>query len=331
MQLLSLKVAREYLWTACSLLPFDEGNTAEVANVNRKINLACERFFTSGSFRGTLQRAVISAYDSQITAPRDLQTILGVKNAYGGRMPVRPIWYEFIAGSCSLNVCSGGLNDLGEGFCTFRDIPSDLPLVIRSAEDGDSDAVLTLVVQNADGTAQFDVPLNVAATQIDTPLSGKIIRATKPVTDGRVEIFYIQNAVETMIASLKPSETDANYRRYRVGSSITSVDAIWKRAWLPAIADIEPVVPNNIGALKLMLMSIQFEDKNDPDRAALFSGPNQPGKMRGAIDLANDDRQQFDGDNQIPLYQVTRGFGAADIPDIGSFGYRGDYVPGHYP
>lgn len=331
MQLLSLKVAREYLWTACSNLPLDQSNVSEVANVNRKINLACERFFTSGSFRGTLQRAIVSAYDSQITSPRELQTILGVKSSFGARMPVHPIWYEFIAGSCSLNGCSGGLNDLGEGFCTFRDIPSDLPLVIRAAEDNDSTAVLTLVVQNADGTAQFDVPLNVVATQINDPLSGKIIRATKPVTDGAVQIYYVQGSVETLIASLKPSETDANYRRYRVGSSITSVDAIWKRAWLPALADIEPVVPNNIGALKLMLMSIQFEDKNDPDRAALFCGPNPPGKMRGAIDIANDDRQQFDGDNQTPLYQVTRGFGAADIPQIGAFGYRGDYVPGHYP
>lgn len=331
MQLLSLKVARQFLWNSCSNIAYDETNASEVAAVNLKINLACERFFSSGKWRGTLQRATITVYDNQVTLPRELQTILGAKSNSSSRMPVHPIWYEFIAGSCSLTSAYGGLNDLGEGFCTFRDIPSDLPIVVRSAEDAMTTAVITFVVNNADGNAQFDVPLNVAATQVDTPLTAKILRINKPVTDGRVDIYYKENGVEVLCGTLKPSETDANYRRYRTGSGITSIDAICKRAWLPASADIEPVVPNNIGALKLMLMSIQFEDKNDPERAALFCGPNAEGKMRGAIDIANSDRQEFDGDNQTPIYQVTRGFGAADIPNIGLFGYRGDYVRGHYP
>lgn len=330
MQLLSLKVARQFLWDSCSSLVYDETNTAEVAKVNLKINLACERFFSSGKWRGTLQRATITPYDNQVTLPRELSTILGARSN-SSRNLVHPIWYEFIAGSCSVTSAYEGLNDLGEGFCTFRDIPSDLPLVVRSAEDAMTTAVVTFAVTNADGTAQFDVPLNVPATQVDSPLTGNILRIHKPVTDGRVDVYYKENGAEVLCARIKPSETDSNYRRYRVASGLTSIDSICKRSWLPAAADIEPVVPNNIGALKLMLMSIQFEDKNDPDRAALFSGPNPPGKMRGTIDIANDDRQEFDGDNQTPIYHVTRGFGAADIPQIGAFGYRGDYLPGHYP
>lgn len=322
-QLLSLINARRYLWTIFSNLPYDESNTAEVANVNQKINLASERFFSNGSYRGSIQRATVTAYDNQITSPRELQTVLAAKTNTGCRgARVNPIWYEFLTGALG---CYGttGLNDLGEGFCTFRDIPADLPIVVRSNEDSDTDAVITFVVNNADGNAQFDVPLNVPATQVDSPLTGKILRISKPVTDGRIDIFYLQDGVETLCAMLRPSETDANYRRYRVSSSVTSVDAMWKRAWLPALADIEPVVPNNIGALKLMGMAIQFEDKNDDDRAVKYEAR--------AIALADSDRQQFDGDNQTPLYQVTRGFGAADIPQIGNFGYRGDYVRGHYP
>lgn len=238
-------------------------------------------------------------------------------------MQVHPIWYEFIAGSCSLTSAYGGLNDLGEGFCTFRDIPRDLPIVVRSAEDGATTAVITFVVNNADGNAQFDVPLNVAATQVDTPLTGKILRIHKPLTDGRVDIYYKENGVEVLCGMLKPSETDANYRRYRVASSIPSVDAICKRGWLPAASDIEPVVPNNIGALGEMILALQYRDKNDRERYHDAEAK--------AIALADSDRQEFDGDNQTPIYNVTRGFGAADIPNIGAFGYRGDYVPGHYP
>lgn len=320
MQLLDLKTARRYLWNTFSSIPYDESNVTEVAAVNQKINLCSERFLSNGSYRGSFQRAVVTAYDSQITSPRELQTVLAAKinTACRGAL-VHPIWYEFLAGSFACG--TSGLNDLGECFCTFRDIPSDLPLVIRSAEDVGSTAVLTVVVQNTNGVGQFDVPLNVAATQIDSPLANKILRMTKPVTSGRIEIYYKESGVEVKIASLKPSETDANYRRYRVSSSATSVDAIWKRAFVPAVADIEPVVPNNIGALKLMGMSLQFEDKNDDDRSNKY--------LARAIALADSDRQQFDGDNQTPLYNVTRGFGAADIPDIGMFGYRGDYV-GHY-
>lgn len=326
MQLLSLKVARQYLWSSLSSLPYDETNTTEVAAVNQKINLAGERFFSNGSYRGTLQRAEVTAYDSQITSPRELQTILAAKtNSWSSGARVTPIWYEFLTGTCSpaLTCWSNSINDLGEGFCTFRDIPADLPIVVRSNEDSGTGAIITFVVTNADGTAQFDVPLNVPATQVNTPLTGKIIRITKPVTAGRVEIFYLQDGVETLCGMLKPSETDANYRRYRVGSSVTSVDAMWKRCWIPALADIEPVVPNNIGALKLMGMAIQFEDKNDDERSVKYEAR--------AIALADSDRQQFDGDNQTPIFQVTRGFGAADIPRIGGFGYVGDYVPGHYP
>lgn len=320
MQLLDLKTARRYLWTTFSSVPYDESNTNEVAAVNQKINLCSERFLSNGSYRGSLQRAVVTAYDSQITSPRELQTVLAAKlNTACRGAVVHPIWYEFLAGAFACGTT--GLNDLGEGFCTFRDIPSDLPLVVRSAEDVGSTAVLTIAAQNADGVAQFDVPLNVAATQIDGPLTGKILRMNKPVTDGRIDIYYKKNGTEILCASLKPSETDANYRRYRVSAGVTSVDAMWKRAFVPAIADIEPVVPNNIGALKLMGMSIQFEDKNDDERSDKY--------LIKAIALADSDRQQFDGDNQTPVYNVSRGLGAADIPDIGLFGYRGDYV-GHY-
>lgn len=324
MQLLSLKVARSMLWNVCSPIPQDESNTSEVAKVNGKINLAGELFFTEASFRGTLQRAVITAYDNQVTLPRDLQTILGVKSGSSCRIRVHPIWYEFISGSCLLaGASTSGINDLGEGFCTFRDIPSDLPIVVRSAEDSDSTAVLTAVVHNAEGTAQFDLPLNVPATQVDDPLSGKILRLTKPVTAGRIDVYYVLDGVEVLMASLKPSETDANYRRYRVACGTVSVDAICKRAFVPALADIEPVVPNNINALSEMLLAIQYRNKSDRER--------YKDARDEAIRIANADRQQFDGDNQTPLYQVTPGFGAADIPNIGPLGYRGDYIPGHYP
>lgn len=319
--MLDLKTARRELWDFCSSLPYDESNASEVLKVNGKINVASSRFFTSGSFRGTLQRAVISAYDNQVTSPRELQTLLAYNlNSGCGSSLIRPIWYDFIAGTCCGSI--NGLTDLGEGFCTYRDFPSeDLQIVIRSGEAGDSASVLTIVVQNSTGYAQVDVPLNVAATQVDTPLTSKIIRLSKPVTTGKILVYYVENGTETLCASLKPSETDANYRRYKVSSGTATIDSQWKRAWLPALADIEAIVPNSIDALTEMLLALQYRSKNDRER--------YKDALEQAIQIANDDRQQFDGDSQTPIYNVTRGFGAADIALPGY--YTGDYIAGHYP
>jgi hypothetical protein len=318
MQLLALSVARAALWKQASNLPYDETNAAEVAAVNTKINLACERFFSSGTWRGTLERAVITAYDNQVTLPRGLQTILGAKRDNSCRSLVHPIWFEFIGGSCSLEGTSG-LNDLGEGFCTFRDIPVASKLVIRANEGSESEGVLVLGVTTATGKTQIEINLSDDATTINDPLVTSIFRINKPVTTNSVEVRYLDSGdEEVLIASLKPSETDANYRRYRVSSTTDTVEAICKRAYVPALSDVEPIVPNNLGALKLMLMSIDFENKVDMDHAKEY--------RQEAIDLADADRQQFDGDNQTPIFNVMPGFGVSSIPRLngaGGFGYRG--------
>lgn len=308
MQVLTLGAARRTLWNVASSAVYDEGNTAEVETVNLRINLAIERFFTSVyNWRGTLQRAAISAYDGQITLPRALQTVLGVRGTCG-KLQVRPIWFEFLAGSCSLQ-CTSGLNDLGEGFTTFRDIPFPAQIVIRSDEDEDFEGEMTLVIQTEEGVSETEVDLSNAETLLASPLMTSIFKINKPVTQNRVNIYYLdEDYAEVLICTLKPTETDANYRRYRVNTRTDTVDAICKRAYLPALDDLESLVPNNFGALKLMLMSLQFEDKNDLERSMQYE--------QKAVALADADRQQFDGDNQVPIYQVTPGFGAASIPQF---------------
>lgn len=321
MEILTLKSARAYCWPQCSGLIYDESNTSEVARVNGILNAASLMFFSDANYRLSLQRAEITAYDSQVTLPRGLQTIEVARTDFGTRVFPHPIWYDLLGG-CSSNLAGySSLNDLGEGFCTFRDIPTDLPIVVRSEEAGDSTALLTVVVKNDDGIGQFTVPLSAAATQVNSPLTGVIQRLNKPITTGRIEIFYKQDGVETLIASMKPSETDANYRRYRVASNVTSVDAICKRCYVPAYADIEPMVPNNVLALESMVMALQFRKKNDQERYKEAKAE--------AFMIADSDRQQFDGQSQTPMYNVIPGFGAASIPNISPIGITYGNT-GHY-
>lgn len=92
---------------------------------------------------------------------------------------------------------------------------------------------------------------------------------------------------------------------------------IAKRKFVPFFSDDDEVIPSNLGALKLGLMSLQFEDKNDPDRAALFMGPNFPertGKIAGAFDLLEMERSE-EQISEVPGFAVNN-FGAGGIAHV---------------
>src|SRR4051812_18315928 len=91
---------------------------------------------------------------------------------------------------------------------------------------------------------------------------------------------------------------------------------IAKRAFVPFYSDNDEV-PFPLGALKLGLMSLQYEDKSDPDRAALFMGPNFPertGKMAGAFDLLDTERAETQI-AEVPGF-ASNGWGAGGIPHV---------------
>lgn len=93
---------------------------------------------------------------------------------------------------------------------------------------------------------------------------------------------------------------------------------ICRKSYKPLVSDNDEVVPDNLGAIKLGLMSLQFEDKNDGDRAALYMGPNFPektGKMAGAMDLLNTEREETEV-AETPSISFGRDFGAGSIQAI---------------
>ena len=93
---------------------------------------------------------------------------------------------------------------------------------------------------------------------------------------------------------------------------------IARRNYKPLVSGDDEVIPDNIGALKLGLMALQFEDKNDDGRAATFWGPNFPertGKMAGAFDLLNTARDETE-QAEVPIITFQRDFGAGSISAI---------------
>jgi hypothetical protein len=90
---------------------------------------------------------------------------------------------------------------------------------------------------------------------------------------------------------------------------------IAKRSYVPLKDDNDEVRPSNLGALKLGLKSLQYEDTDNAERAALYMGPNGTGKMQGAIDLLDKEREENE-QAEVPVLNVSPHFGCGHIPHI---------------
>jgi hypothetical protein len=83
------------------------------------------------------------------------------------------------------------------------------------------------------------------------------------------------------------------------------------------------VIPSVTDALILGLMSFQYRDKSDPERSALFMGPNYPGRgdstakpiMAGAVDVLDSDRAEDDG-AELPQINFSHDYGAGNIAQV---------------
>ena len=74
----------------------------------------------------------------------------------------------------------------------------------------------------------------------------------------------------TPLSVYVPEDTAPSFRRYKVSSllPITHVRAVCKRRFIPVDGNKdEIVIPGNLGALKLGMLAINYENKNDLERA----------------------------------------------------------------
>lgn len=126
-----------------------------------------------------------------------------------------------------------------------------------------------------------------------------------------VEYFVEAHAEDvTLIASIFPGELVSGYRRYAVPNleDGSIVQCLCKRAYVPSVSDNDIVIPSNLGALKLAMMALQYEDKNDWDRSEQF--------WQRAFALLEQDRQEYDGDSALPTFNFAGDFGAGSIVNV---------------
>lgn len=257
--------------------------------VPARVNELCERFFVSGKWKGMLVEVDLDASEGYVTLPRRCESILGITVQKAPRTPFGR-WYSFSPGGpgeVDLSSYSGPdlVIDLGDGYPTYVDSPYTsfrVRVKVPNASDRNNGNYVLIKGTDSDGKAVYDsdgsegITLNLAAADNTTSqYFSKITSITKPPTLGYLTLWAVNSSnAETEIGEYEPGETNVSYRRYKVTRADTSetptVRALCKRRYVPVVSENDEVIPGNMGALKLGLISLKYEDTNDLERASEY-------------------------------------------------------------
>lgn len=291
-----------------------------------RVNEAIQRLMIRGKWLGTIQRYKFCVYHCCLTLPRWVETILAA-NVCGAPHRIRNQWYEFMGnGPGSVGCCGCSFIDRGDGYSTFHDICgltkklrvyADVPeaagaRILIKGIDENGNTIMTL-----DGSTWIEgeyILIDNATPQLSTKLFTQITGIVKPVTNGFIRIYEYNttDAVQSIIVLLEPGEKVPSYRRYVVpGTSddVTNpscVEAIVKRRFVPIATDNDELIISNIGALKLMLLALEKEERNFLAEAMAYE--------EKAVKILSDELTESLGDSSTGQIQVQmHAFGGADV------------------
>lgn len=252
-----------------------------------RINQVQERYINAGLWKGVVQDYVfLTDINGVITLPWFLDSILA---ATLHRWPI-PVFSEFnryvpVGPGLIKKENQNGwpFYDMGDKFCTVRDIPvgSAGPIRTTITDAGDVANVNRyfgldengLEIVDASGAAGEAVTL--VNPSVNTVKSfSKLTAIQKERSEGRQTISWVGSTEDPLVV-LEPWETIPNYHRYQCGniqpSSNTNEEPVVLKCRLkynPAYAPTDFIVPDNIGALKFGLLGLLNEDSpNDSTRA----------------------------------------------------------------
>jgi len=274
---LTVSDARANLFTYVT--PEDENSPKFLAYLNQ----VRERVINSGKWKGTTFKVNFNMGDRDyFSLPRDAESLLGlhVNNTVQG---IQSRWYEYLVSGPGAIPSPlpdiGSAIDLGDNFATVID-PTEAGILRWKTTAPEAEGLQVRVFGHLDqfgkevyteGTLGETVTLD--SSPVDTTNSFyRVTTIIKPVTVGTLQLFVVNGATETLLAEFAPAETRPQYRRYRLANTDKTVTGLCKLKYLPLTQDDEPVVPSSIGALKMGILALVYEDANDPASADAYWG-----------------------------------------------------------
>jgi hypothetical protein len=237
------------------------------------LNQARERILNSGKWKGTVLNVLFEQLDGYISLPREGEALLGL-HVNNSVFPVNSKWYEFnVSGPGKVPDTINSLGsaiDMGENYCTTEDIADPVELILEAMSADDAGKVIRLFGKDANGDEIFDdegqrgEEIELDASPVTTTKTYSVLtQVNKGATVGYVKLFA-DEATDRLLANYAPSEVNPLYRRYMFKSNNTvSITGKMKLRYFPLCSENEPVVPANLGALKMALLALTYEDSND--------------------------------------------------------------------
>jgi len=307
--------------------------------VTEKINSALERIYNSGKWKGMLANVSfnsgnlpnqwwVSESVPYVTLPRFYQSMLGIQYAsasYAG-IPrlIFPQWQEYTASGTGQITSGLGMQmamDMGDGFSVQYDPTAPFYPQFAITNSADAGTVVTFqgldeygnILYDGNGNSSISVTLDTTPVTFNTVAVGKITGFQKPITVGSVNLSAVNALNSSQVAAISqydPTELVPSYKRYRLSGADNAqlLNMLLKRRYVPFVNgsdDNAVVIPGNEGALKLTLMALQYEDKNDIERAEEY--------FNKAIQLLNAELKEDIGNPIITLQMNPLG-GAMNIP-----------------
>ena len=284
------------------------------AELRNNINRVLERIHAEGKFVGTIQQATITAYEDAdgnkfITLPRHLETCLRGGKAGYKTTAVQSEWYQYLPQGRGIRKADqayyGPLQDIGEGFVTFRGIETASTLTLTSSETECAGSYIWIrgkdnngnkIFSDVDGERVEGIRIDLANAPYTTNgfTFKEIYSVEKTPTTGTITLSATTGSVT--LAKYEAGERAISYRRYIVDRNWDAVQGIFKRRHCWAISDNDPLYPDSLEAIKLGLMAINAEEKADVERGQYY--------MDRAILLLNAELKEYNS-GQEGVMQVA--------------------------
>ena len=259
---------------------------APESELTDKINAACELLLTSQNNKGSLERVSFVVTDGVLTLPHKYFGCIGA-TVEKIPTPIYNHWYEFVlAGPGATDKVYNEVVDLGDGWVTTVDISSvnaaGCTIKVESDQTEAGSARILLkgldasgeIIRTADGSGFIEGEY-VAVSGTSTETFTKLAAVVKPVTQGNIRLYAVNGGSQTLIALYEPNEERPSFRRYRVpqaSDNTTDVVALCQRRHVEAVDDSDDLPVDNLNALRDALMSLQYRDQNDLERADQYLG-----------------------------------------------------------
>jgi ribulose bisphosphate carboxylase small subunit len=268
-----------------------------------RVNAAIPRLMDMGMWKGTVATIGLCSQDHCISLPRELDTVLGL-NVNGSPWRIQNEWYEYITSGYgkvppnNANTSAGYGNNQsllynGELFIdkgitpTIYDVCGNCP--IRVYNDVAETAGTQVLIQGIDqygnevrslvnGTWISGEYVTLASPYATTVNVFQTVNAIiKPTTNGYIRVYAYNTTglYQIILAVLHPDETSSQYRRYYIPTlpintqtGYADISMICKKRFFPITDYNQDLIVQSVGAIKCMLQTINYEERNDWDSAA---------------------------------------------------------------